>query len=353
MPTRSSSFVLLVCAGLLWGTGGITGHALADSSGLSAAAIGGYRLALGGFILVSVQLVRRRPLPRNRSQWARILTVAGLAAVFQSAYFAAVATGSVSSATLITIGSAPIFVVAGRGGAKSPTPDPQRQPASRARGARTGPADRRSGRRHESRRQRGDGRAGRSIGSGFRRIHHARPTAFGRPRRAERGRVRLPRGRLDSAGRDRSVRLAGVQSNGSQPRLVAAVRDRADGAGLHVVLPRAARFDRCDRDGGGPARTTDRDGAGDHLVRRPADGARRVRRDHLARVRPRCRTHAAQIAGADSVPFSSGARPVRVGRWGLGDRGRPSRSCASAGDRSRRGRRPASTTTCGWPDGTS
>ena len=113
MPTRSSSFALLVCAGLLWGTGGITGHALANSSGLPAGALGGYRLALGGFILIGVQLVRRRPLPHNRAQWARILTVAGLAAIFQSAYFAAVATATVSSATLITIGSAPIFVVAG------------------------------------------------------------------------------------------------------------------------------------------------------------------------------------------------------------------------------------------------
>jgi DME family drug/metabolite transporter len=113
MPTRSSSFVLLVCAGLLWGTGGITGHALADSSGLPAGALGGYRLALGGSILISIQLARRRPVPGNRAQWTRILTVALLAAVFQSAYFAAVAAGSVSSATLITIGSAPIFVVVG------------------------------------------------------------------------------------------------------------------------------------------------------------------------------------------------------------------------------------------------
>jgi DME family drug/metabolite transporter len=105
------SFILLVCAGLLWGTGGITGHALADSTGLSPGAIAAYRLGLGGLLLVGVQLARRQTVPRGRGPWARILAVAALAAIFQSAYFASVAAGSVSSATLIAIGSAPIFVV--------------------------------------------------------------------------------------------------------------------------------------------------------------------------------------------------------------------------------------------------
>src|SRR5262249_15224164 len=41
----------------------------------------------------------------------RIIAVAALAAIFQCAYFGAVAVGTVSAATLITIGSAPIFVV--------------------------------------------------------------------------------------------------------------------------------------------------------------------------------------------------------------------------------------------------
>lgn len=106
------SFALLVCAGLLWGTGGITGRALADSSGLAPGAVAAYRLGLGGTLLIVIQLARRRRLPRGRASWARIVAVAVLAAIFQSAYFAAVAAGTVSSATLITIGSAPIFVVA-------------------------------------------------------------------------------------------------------------------------------------------------------------------------------------------------------------------------------------------------
>jgi DME family drug/metabolite transporter len=111
MPARSShySFLLLVLAGLLWGTGGVTGHALADTSGLSAPAIAGYRLGLGGLLLV-VLLSLQRIRPR-RGTWPAILVTAALASVFQSAYFGAVALGTVSTATLITIGSAPIFVV--------------------------------------------------------------------------------------------------------------------------------------------------------------------------------------------------------------------------------------------------
>jgi drug/metabolite transporter, DME family len=106
-----TSFALLVAAGLLWGTGGLTGRALADSSGLSPGAVAAYRLGLGGALLIILAIGRRRPRPRGRAQWMRISAVAALAATFQCAYFAAVAAASVSAATLITIGCAPIFVV--------------------------------------------------------------------------------------------------------------------------------------------------------------------------------------------------------------------------------------------------
>lgn len=102
-----NSFVLLVLAGVLWGTGGVTGHGLADATGLSAPAIAAYRLAVGGLILVLVLVIRRR----TRLGWAPVLTTAVLAALFQSCYFAAVAVDAVSTSTLITIGSSPIFVL--------------------------------------------------------------------------------------------------------------------------------------------------------------------------------------------------------------------------------------------------
>ncbi|HEX2904932.1 MAG TPA: EamA family transporter [Jatrophihabitans sp.] len=102
-----NSFLLLVLSGVLWGTGGVTGHALADATGLSAPAIAAYRLTLGGLILTAL-LVRRH---RTSTRWRPVLATAVLAALFQSCYFAAVALGTVSVATLITIGSAPLFVL--------------------------------------------------------------------------------------------------------------------------------------------------------------------------------------------------------------------------------------------------
>jgi drug/metabolite transporter, DME family len=109
-PARSP-FALLVAAGLLWGTGGVTGRALADSSGLSSVAVAAYRLAFGGAIITAIVMARRTPFPRSRSAWLRICVTGALAAGFQSAYFSAVSVGTVSIATFVTIGSAPIFVV--------------------------------------------------------------------------------------------------------------------------------------------------------------------------------------------------------------------------------------------------
>jgi DME family drug/metabolite transporter len=51
-------------------------------------------------------------MPRSRAAWTRITTVALLAAAFQACYFASVARLSVSLATLITIGAAPLLVLA-------------------------------------------------------------------------------------------------------------------------------------------------------------------------------------------------------------------------------------------------
>ena len=63
-----------------------------------------------------------RRWPAGRAAWTRIAAIAGLAAVFQSCYFTAVALTSVSLATLVTIGSAPVLVLAAervRGGGQA------------------------------------------------------------------------------------------------------------------------------------------------------------------------------------------------------------------------------------------
>lgn len=105
-----NSTLFLSAAGICWGAGGVTGQALADTTGLSPAVVAAYRLGCGGGLLVIALALRRTPFPRHRAVWLRILAVAGLAAIFQTFYFAATAVGSISTATLITIGSAPVFV---------------------------------------------------------------------------------------------------------------------------------------------------------------------------------------------------------------------------------------------------
>ena len=102
----------LVAAGLLWGTGGLTGRLLGRSAGLSALAVAGYRLTTGGVLIIGFLALTGRRWPAGRPAWTRIAVIAGLAAVFQSSYFTAVSLTSVSLATLITIGSAPVLVLA-------------------------------------------------------------------------------------------------------------------------------------------------------------------------------------------------------------------------------------------------
>jgi DME family drug/metabolite transporter len=101
----------LVLAGVLWGTGGLTGSLLGHTAGLSPLAVAAYRLGAGGLLLVALLPVTRRPLPRGRAACIRIAVIGLLAAVFQAAYFAAVALITVSLATLLTIGLSPLLVL--------------------------------------------------------------------------------------------------------------------------------------------------------------------------------------------------------------------------------------------------
>lgn len=109
--TAPSGFGLLVVAGILWGGGGVTGAALGTSADLGPVAVATYRLGLGGLLLVLVLLAQRRPRPHGRRAWGRVIVTGLLVAVFQATYFGGVALASVSVATLVTIGSAPMLVV--------------------------------------------------------------------------------------------------------------------------------------------------------------------------------------------------------------------------------------------------
>lgn len=109
----------LVISGLLWGTGGLTGSLLGRTAGLAAIAVAAYRLSIGGALIIVFRALAGgrwasgtgRRWPSGRAAWTRITVIGLLAALFQSCYFIAVALTSVSLATLITIGSAPVIVL--------------------------------------------------------------------------------------------------------------------------------------------------------------------------------------------------------------------------------------------------
>lgn len=111
MSVRLSSGVAsLIAAGVLWGTGGITGRTFGHSGHLPGLSIAAYRLGLGGLLLVVWLLMTGQAPPRGPA-WRRVGAVAGLAAVFQAAFFSSIAVSSVSLATLVAIGSSPLFVL--------------------------------------------------------------------------------------------------------------------------------------------------------------------------------------------------------------------------------------------------
>lgn len=118
-PARSPGgtqrgFVLLVTAGLLWGTSGLAGHGL-QAAGVSVLAVACYRLlfagaVISGYLALSGRLAR---LPRDRRLAVRLLVNGLLHALFQCCYFAALTLIPIGLATLVKIGSVPVFVAVG------------------------------------------------------------------------------------------------------------------------------------------------------------------------------------------------------------------------------------------------
>jgi DME family drug/metabolite transporter len=100
----------LIAAGVLWGTGGLTGTLLGRVASVSPLTVAACRLSVGGVLLVTLLLVTGR-WPVGRAAWRRVAVFGALAATYQACYFAAVALTSVSLATLVTIGSAPVMVL--------------------------------------------------------------------------------------------------------------------------------------------------------------------------------------------------------------------------------------------------
>jgi drug/metabolite transporter, DME family len=107
----AAALLCLVLAGLLWGTGGLTGTLLSRAAGLSPLSVAAVRLLVGGALIVVFRVIPGRRWPSGRAAWTRIAVTGLLAATFQAAYFSSVSLTSVSLATLVTIGAAPVIVL--------------------------------------------------------------------------------------------------------------------------------------------------------------------------------------------------------------------------------------------------
>lgn len=105
---------MLLAAGVLWGTGGLAGSLLASLATLHPLSVATYRLLLGGVLTAGLLAATGglRGLVRTPEVVRRILFAGALLAVFQASYFIAVILTSVSVATMVTIGSVPVFVAA-------------------------------------------------------------------------------------------------------------------------------------------------------------------------------------------------------------------------------------------------
>ncbi|RIJ77528.1 EamA/RhaT family transporter [Nakamurella silvestris] len=108
----SGPLLLTLLAGILWGTGGLTGSLLSEHAGTGAVTNGAIRLLGGGLIVTAVMAVTGMlsDIRWDRTIRRRLLVIGLASAGFQTAYFCAVALTSVSLATLVTIGLCPVLV---------------------------------------------------------------------------------------------------------------------------------------------------------------------------------------------------------------------------------------------------
>ena len=117
-PSRRG-FLLVVLAGLMWGTSGVSGAIVLARTDLGALDIAWHRMAIAAVALYAVHLLTRRrraaaPAVRlGRGVVVRLVLVAAGLAAYQLAYFAAVTAAGVSIATLVALGLAPLLIALG------------------------------------------------------------------------------------------------------------------------------------------------------------------------------------------------------------------------------------------------
>ncbi|WSQ07649.1 EamA family transporter [Streptomyces sp. NBC_01231] len=112
---RGLSYLLV--AGVAWGTAGAAGSLAYRASDIGPVALSFWRCAAGLVLLAAARLLRPRARadvaePRGRRALRAGATGVGLA-VFQTAYFAAVAATGLAVATVVTLGAGPVLSALG------------------------------------------------------------------------------------------------------------------------------------------------------------------------------------------------------------------------------------------------
>ncbi|MFF4749835.1 DMT family transporter [Streptomyces sp. NPDC002514] len=108
----------LTVAGAAWGTAGAAASLVYRTSDMGAVTLSFWRCAVGLVLLLAGRLLRRgarRPAaaePLGRKAVKAVATGLGLA-VFQTAYFAAVAATGLAVATVVTLGAGPVLIALG------------------------------------------------------------------------------------------------------------------------------------------------------------------------------------------------------------------------------------------------
>ncbi|MEV4565648.1 EamA family transporter [Nonomuraea sp. NPDC049419] len=107
VSARRGAFYVSVAA-TAWGTGGATGSLLFQTGGLGPVGVSLWRYVIGAAFLVLLIRPASRPALTGRT-----LVVGAGMAVYQTAYFAAIAHSGVAVATVVTMGATPIFTALG------------------------------------------------------------------------------------------------------------------------------------------------------------------------------------------------------------------------------------------------
>lgn len=114
--SRARTGLLQVClAGVLWGTGGLAVQVVREHAPLSALTISGYRTGIAAVVLLTVALALRRVGDLRgllRTDPVRVALVGLSTAAYQALYFTSVVLVGVTVSTVVSLGLAPVLLVA-------------------------------------------------------------------------------------------------------------------------------------------------------------------------------------------------------------------------------------------------